>query len=179
MLRKAIRFLVVCLCLLAGISFAHADDSEGDRVMVEVGPYVYHWVDNTDHNQWPRVIGAEYETASHWLAGATSFKNSYYQEAALLYVGKRWFIPPVSESLYVKAIGALVYGYKKPYANKLPINHDGYGLAFAPVLGYQFGRAHVQIEFLGTGAGGSHSRVRYLEVSGKDVSDWPTSTDFS
>ena len=48
--------------------------------------------------------------------------------------------------------GALLYGYKKPYENKLPINHDGYGIAIVPVIGYQFGRANVQLEFLGTAA---------------------------
>ena len=141
----------ICLCLLAGVSFAHADIfDEGDRLMVQVGPYVYHRLDNTGHNQWPHIIGVEYETASNWLAGAVSFENSYYQDAALLYGGKRWFIPPISENLYVKVVGALVYGYKKPYEIKLPINHDGYGLAIAPVVGYQFGRANVQLVFLGT-----------------------------
>jgi hypothetical protein len=27
----------------------------GDRVMLEAGPYVAHWFDNTGHNQWPRT----------------------------------------------------------------------------------------------------------------------------
>ena len=96
--RIAIPFLsraVVCLCLLAGVSIVHADVfGQGDRVMVEVGPYVYHRLDNTGHNQWPHLIGVEYETASNWVAGAASFKNSYYQDAALLYGAKRWFVPP-------------------------------------------------------------------------------------
>lgn len=70
----------------------------------------------------------------------------------MLYGGKRWFIPPVSENLYVKVAGALVYGYRKPYENKLPINHDGYGLAIVPAVGYQFGRANVQLVFLGSAA---------------------------
>ena len=144
---------VVWLCLLAGVSFAHADVfAEGDRVMVEVGPYVYHRLDNDGHNQWPHVIGVEYETASHWVVGASSFENSYYQDAAMFYGGKRWFIPWVSENLYVKVLGALIYGYKKPHEHALPINRDGYGLAIAPVVGYQFGRANVQLVLLGTAA---------------------------
>lgn len=142
-----------CLCLLAGVSSSHADVfDEGDRVMVEVGPYVYHRHDNDGHNQWPHVIGVEYETASHWLAGATSFENSYFQDAAMLYGGKRWFIPGISENLYVKVLGALVYGYKKPHEHALPINHNGYGLAIAPVVGYQYGQANVQLVLLGTAA---------------------------
>jgi len=144
---------VFCLCFLSCVSFAHADVfGEGDRIMVEYGPYVYHRLDNTDHNQWPNLIGVEYETRSNWLVGAASFKNSYYQHAALLYGGKRWFVTPVSENLYVKLTGALVYGYKEPYEDKLPINHDGYGFAILPAVGYQFGRANVQFVFLGTAA---------------------------
>jgi len=139
------------LALLACMSTAHADlIDEGDRVMVEVGPYVYHRIDNSDHNQWPRLIGVEYETASHWLGGAASFRNSYYQNAAYIYAGKRWFIPSVNENLYIKLSAGLVYGYRKPYEDKLPVNHDGYGLGIVPALGYQIGRASVQLEFAGT-----------------------------
>jgi hypothetical protein len=141
------------LFLLACMSTAHADVfGEGDRVMVGVGPYVYHRIDNSDHNQWPRLIGVEYETGSHWLGGAAAFKNSYYQNAAFLYAGKRWFIPSVDENLYVKLTAGLVYGYRKPYEDKLPVNHDGFGIGIVPALGYQFGRANVQIQFLGTDA---------------------------
>ncbi len=144
---------VAWLSLLAGISVAHADVfGEGDRVMLEVGPYVYHRLDNTGHNQWPRLFGAEYETGSHWLGGAVSFRNSYYQNAAYVYGGKRWFIDSVDEKLYVKLSAGLVYGYKAPYEDKLPINRNGYGLGIVPAVGYQFGRANMQLVFLGTAA---------------------------
>lgn len=141
------------LSLLSCMSMSHADVfGEGDRVMAGVGPYVYHRIDNSDHNQWPRLIGVEYETGSHWLGGAAAFKNSYYQNTAFLYAGKRWFIPSVNENLYVKLTAGLVYGYRKPYEDKLPVNHDGFGIGIVPALGYQFGRANVQIQFLGTDA---------------------------
>ena len=144
---------VAWLCLFSCASIAQADVlGEGDRVMLEAGPYVYHLVDNTGHNQWPRLIGAEYETGSHWLGGVVSFRNSYYQNAAFLYGGKRWFIDAAEEHLYVKVGAGLVYGYKDPYANKLPINHNGYGLGIVPAVGYQFGRANVQLVSLGTAA---------------------------
>jgi hypothetical protein len=139
------------LALVYCTSTAHADVfGEGDRVMVEVGPYVYHRIDNSDHNQWPRLIGVEYETGAHWLGGAAAFRNSYYQNAAYLYAGKRWFIPSLNENLYIKLSAGLVYGYRKPYEDKLPVNHDGYGLGIVPALGYQFGRANLQLEFVGT-----------------------------
>ena len=66
--RSAIVFAcaVASFFLLTFMSIAHADVFwKGDCVMVEVGPYVYHWDDNTDHNQWPRLVGVEYETESH------------------------------------------------------------------------------------------------------------------
>ena len=142
-----------CLSFLACMSTAHADVfGDGDRVMVEFGPYVYHPVDNSGHNQWPNLLGVEYESGSHWLAGAAAFKNSYYQRAAYAYAGKRWFLDPVSENLYLKISAGLVYGYKDPYADRLPVNHNGYGLGIVPAVGYQLGRANAQIVFLGTAA---------------------------
>jgi hypothetical protein len=138
--------------LLAFLPMSQADVfGEGDRVMVEVGPYVYHFHNNTDHNQWPRLIGVEYETGSHWLTGFTAFKNSYSQETQFLYFGKRWFIDSIDENLYVKVAGGLVHGYKAPYDDKLPINSsNGYGLAILPAVGYQFGRANAQLVLIGS-----------------------------
>lgn len=141
------------LSLLACVSASQAGVfGDGDRVMLEVGPYVAHRIDNTGHNQWPRLVGVEYESGSHWLAGATAFRNSYYQNAAYAYAGRRWFLDSINENLYVKVSAGLVYGYKDPYEDRLPVNHNGYGLGIVPVLGYQFGRANAQIVFLGTAA---------------------------
>ena len=141
------------LALLACTALAHADVlGDGDRVMLEVGPYVAHWLDNAGHNQWPRLVGVEYETGSHWLGGAASFRNSYYQNAAYFYGGRRWFLDRVDPNFYLKVTAGLVYGYKAPYGDRLPVNHDGYGLGIVPALGYQFGRANAQIVFLGTAA---------------------------
>ncbi len=139
--------------LHACMSMAHADVfGDGDRVMLEFGPYVGHWDDNKGHNQWPHLVGVEWESGSHWLVGAAAFKNSYYQNAAYLYAGRRWFLDKVNPNLYVKLSAGLVYGYKDPYEDRLPVNNDGYGLGFVPAVGYQFGRANAQIIFLGTAA---------------------------
>src|SRR4051812_23405423 len=111
-------------CLLSACVSAGAEESsdipvddprDHERLMVEFGPYVYHRVDNTDHNQWPRLIGLEYEAASHWLGGAAFFRNSYYQNAAYIYAGRRWFMDYINENIYVKVSAGLVYGYKDPH----------------------------------------------------------------
>ncbi|HKQ25658.1 MAG TPA: hypothetical protein VJT81_14535 [Burkholderiales bacterium] len=136
--------------LLACVEMAHAGVfSEGDRVMLELGPYVAHWEDNQGHNQWPHLVGAEWESGSHWLVGGAVFKNSYYQDAAYVYGGRRWFLERVNPNLYVKLSAGLVYGYKDPYEDQLPINNKGYGLGIVPAVGYQFGRANAQIVLLG------------------------------
>ncbi len=143
------------LSLLTCMSMSHADVfGEGDRVMLEFGPYVWHRVDNSDHNQWPPYVGAEWESGSHWLLGAAAFENSYYQDAAYVYAGKRWFIDRVDPNLYVKLSAGLIYGYKDPNEERLPVNNNGYGLGIIPALGYQYGHAHAQIALLGFAAVG-------------------------
>jgi hypothetical protein len=139
--------------LLMCMSMAHAGVFDnGDRVMLEVGPYVAHRVDNDGHNQWPHLVGVEWESGAHWLVGAAAFKNSYSQRAAYAYAGRRWFLERVNPNLYVKFSAGVVYGYKDPYEDRLPVNKDGYGLGIVPALGYQLGRANAQIVFLGTAA---------------------------
>ncbi len=141
------------LSLLTCMSMAHAGVFvDGDRVMLQVGPYVFHRLDNDGHNQWPHLVGVEYELGSHWLGGASSFRNSYYQNAVYVYAGRRWFLDQVNPNLYLKISAGVVYGYKEPYEDRLPVNNNGYGLGIAPALGYQFGRANAQLVFLGTAA---------------------------
>jgi len=146
---KTTKFLAraaACLSLLMHLSAGHAYlIGEGDRGTVQIGPYVYHFVDNTDHNQWPRLFGLEYESGSHWLVGGVVFRNSYYQDATYIYGGKRWFVDAPDNHVYLKLTAGPVYGYKPPYDDKLPINHDGFGFGVAPALGYQFKRASVQL----------------------------------
>src|SRR3954470_12693086 len=104
----------VCLALFVEMSAVHAYlFEEGDRGMVQISPYVYHRIDNTDHNQYPRLFGLEYESAGNWLVGGLAFRNSYYQNSAFVYGGKRWFLDD-DERVYAKLAVGLVYGYKEP-----------------------------------------------------------------
>ena len=106
------------LSLVTCMSMSHAGVfGDGDRVMLQVGPYVFHRLDNDGH-----------------------------------YAGRRWFLDQVNPNLYVKISAGVVYGYKEPYEDRLPVNDNGYGLGIAPALGYQIGRANAQIVFLGTSA---------------------------
>ena len=143
---------------LAGLSLlcmsvAHAGVfTDGDRVMLQYGPYVAHFDDNSGHNQWPHLFGVEWESGSHWLLGAVAFKNSYHQQSAYAYAGRRWFLEQVNPNVYFKLSAGLIYGYKDQYEDRLPVNDNGYGLGVVPAFGYQFGRANAQIVLLGTAA---------------------------
>jgi hypothetical protein len=142
---------VVLAALFACTSIAHADVFEdGDHVMLQFGPYVYHTDSDTDHNNRPLLIGVEWEAPSHWELGINYFKNSFYQPCVYAYVGKRWFLPSADDGVYIKLTGGPLYGYKDPYEHKIPFNYRGLGLAVIPAIGYQYERASAQLVTLGT-----------------------------
>ena len=148
--------MIICC---AGMAMANAGlapagmFTEGDHVMLQAGPYVYHRDHDTQHNNLPLLTGVEWESASRWELGAARFVNSFNQPCAYLYAGRRWFLKDTGQQgLYIKITGGPLYGYKKPYEEKIPLNHHGVGLAILPAIGYQYGRANTQLVFLGTAA---------------------------
>ena len=130
---------------------AHADVfADGDHVMLQAGPYVYHRNYDPNHNNEPRLVGVEWESASRWELGASYFKNSFYQPCMYIYAGRRWFLRSPDNGLYFKLSGGPLYGYKEPYEDKIPVNDNGFGLAILPAIGYQHRRANAQLVILGT-----------------------------
>jgi len=131
----------------------HADVfTDGDHVMLQVGPYVYHYHHNDEHNDTPGLVGVEWESATRWEIGASYFKNSFSQPCVYLYGGKRWFWRAADEGPYFKITGGPLYGYKGAYEDKIPLNSNGVGLAIIPGVGYQYQRASAQLVILGTAA---------------------------
>jgi hypothetical protein len=142
---------LACVVLLACTPTAHADVfADGDRVMLQAGPYVVHWNNSPDHNEWPWLVGVEWESASRWEIGAAYFRNSFYQPSTYIYAGRRWFLHSEDQGFYAKLTGGLLYGYKDPYENKIPVNFNGLGLAVLPAIGYQYRRVNSQIVFVGS-----------------------------
>ena len=145
-----------CIALAALCAFtwtARADVfADGDQLMLQIGPYVYHHDNDTDHNNEPMLVGVEWESASRWEIGASYFKNSFDQPCVYLYAGKRWFLRSGDEGFFVKLTGGPLYGYKDPYEDKVPLNDNGLGFAIIPGIGYQYKRANAQLVILGTAA---------------------------
>jgi len=142
---------LACVALYACTLTARADVfADGDQVMLQAGPYVVHWNRSTDHNDWPWLVGVEWESASHWEIGAAYFRNSFNQPSTYIYAGKRWFLHSENQGLYAKLTGGPLYGYREPYEDKIPVNFNGLGLAVLPAIGYQYQRATTQIVFVGS-----------------------------
>jgi hypothetical protein len=147
----------VCLLLLAThltASFA-ADAAEGglitpgDVLMVQFSPYAMHFDEGPEHTGRPWLIGVEWQDKSRWLAGFSYFNNSFNQKCEYLYGGYTFSLGENFRNWYIKVTGGLIYGYKEPYEDKLPINHNGLAPVIIPGIGYRYNRFNAQVNLLG------------------------------
>ncbi|HEX4986595.1 MAG TPA: sn-glycerol-3-phosphate transporter [Burkholderiales bacterium] len=133
---------------------AAADSAAPDgRLTLVFGPYVYHYHDNEGHNDQPWLTGLEWGPQG-WPVdfGAVYFRNSFSQDSAYAYVGKRWFYDGRDHGVYLKLTGGPLYGYRDQYESKVPFNHNGLGWAIIPGIGYQYRAVDAQLVILGGAA---------------------------
>ncbi len=123
---------------------------EGDQYGFLLSPYAQHFRPSDEHKHvW--LVGLERERADHSLAGAAFFSNSFGQASVYLYPWGQTYRDLLGlESLYVKWTAGLLYGYRKPYEDKVPFNHNGFSPAIIPAVGWEFDNKYtVQLNFLG------------------------------
>jgi hypothetical protein len=135
----------------AGSGSAESTDipASGTRWHLAFSPYTYHYSHNPDHeNVW--LIGLERERADGALAGAMLFSNSFGQTSLFLYPWGRVYRDLYGvRGLYAKWSAGLLYGYREPYEDKVPLNHKGFSPGFIPALGYEFrGGQKLQVNVL-------------------------------
>ncbi|MCB1823800.1 MAG: hypothetical protein KDJ54_04140 [Candidatus Competibacteraceae bacterium] len=140
------------LALLAASKVRAGIFEEGDVLMVQGAPGVIHFNHDPEHADYSWLIGAEWQSPSRWVAGAAYFNNSFDQKCQYLYFGKFWPLEFIDSNLYFKLSGGVLLGYKEPYENKIPFNHNGVAPGAVPALGYRFGDFNVQVNLLGTAA---------------------------
>jgi hypothetical protein len=120
---------------------------------VEISPYTYHYSYNVEHRP-VRLIGLERETPDRWFVGGAYFSNSFGQDSGYVYMGRSYY--NVFESLprvYLKWSAGLMYGYKDPYEDKVPLNYKGFSPAIVPAVGWRFnGGWNAQVNVLGAAA---------------------------
>jgi hypothetical protein len=153
-------YLVAPLLLTCG-PVAASSGWDGDRerdqrgVLVLASPYTFHYseADPDEKRQRAWLFGVVGVRADGWLAGGAAFENSFGQPCAYGFVGRRYVEPFGWRNVYWTWTAGVVYGYRPPYQDKLPVNLNGWAPVVIPTVGYQLTR-QLSAEFivLGTSA---------------------------
>ena len=134
--------MAVCALLAMGDRPAHAqstislDLNKQPGWELLIGPFALHW-SNSDEHTYVVLLGIERAEADGWIWGLSAFRNSFGQPSAYAYYGYRWDNLFGNPALYFKLSGGVIYGYKEPYEDKVPFNHNGFGLGIIPAVGYR------------------------------------------
>ncbi|HSB48408.1 MAG TPA: ABC transporter ATP-binding protein [Burkholderiales bacterium] len=141
--------LAVAQLVIAAEAPAPDPAATGNIVMIQASPNVIHYHSSPEHADWSWMVGIEWQRPSDWLLGFTYFNNSYNQKCQYYYVGYVWKLSDRDPNWYLKLTGGLVHGYKDPYEDKVPLNHNGYSPGVIPALGYKWNRWSAQVNVLG------------------------------
>ena len=126
--------------------------STGATTRLIGSPYTYHYSRDPDHTN-VYMLGLERQRADGLVFGGSAFQNSFGQPSAYLYVGQRFDRLAGIEPLFAHVTGGLLYGYREPYQNKVPLNYKGFSPGIVPSLGWKFTpMLAAQLNFLGNSA---------------------------
>jgi len=151
--------LMCCLAWLLSVPVCRAADGlkmdgdpSGNIIMVQGAPGMVHFHSSSEHVRYSWLVGAEWLHPSRWLGGYSYFNNSFGQKSHYAYAGYWWPIDMLGPNWYFKFTGGVLHGYKDPYKEKVPFNHNGTSPGIVPGVGYKMGRFNAQLNILG-GAG--------------------------
>jgi hypothetical protein len=157
-LNKLIRIIpVVIVGYFAGAALAQVNASPEAApsavLHVQLSPFTYHYTYDSAHSDVV-MIGLEREHRDAKLDGAALFSNSFGQPCIYLYPwGHIYHSIGGFKDLSFKWSAGLIYGYKAPYENKVPLNYKGFSLGLVPALAYEFKPGwSAQMSFLGKAA---------------------------
>lgn len=152
---KPIRLLAAlgaALCVAPTMAQTPLLEDTGVIWRLGMSPYTYHWSHDTDHRD-VYMIGLERQDADKVVWGAAYFRNSFGQPSGYFYGGKRYDGILSREQLFAQWTAGMLYGYKPPFHNKVPLNHNGYSPGAVFSLGWQFSPTYsAQVNVLGTAA---------------------------
>jgi len=150
--------VLACVSVFGAAPPVFAADGEPSKSLPPQGtvtilgsPKVYHFDPDPEHVDWSWLVGIEWKQPdSRWHAGFSYFNNSFGQKCQFYYAGYSWRLSENHPNWYLKLSGGLIYGYKEPFEDKVPFNHNGYSPGIFPALGYKWDRWSVQLITLGT-----------------------------
>lgn len=124
----------------------------GDIWRVMVSPYTWHYHYSADHRS-VYMLGLEKQRADGLVVGGSWFRNSFGQPSAYVYAGHRFRNFTPYEPLFAQLTAGVLYGYKPPFENKVPLNHNGFSPGAVLSVGWQFTpMISTQVNFLGNSA---------------------------
>lgn len=124
----------------------------GDIWRVMISPYTLHYHYSADHRN-VYMLGLETQRADGMVLGGSWFRNSFGQPSAYLYGGHRFMNFSPYEPLFAQLTAGLLYGYKPPFEDKVPLNHNGFSPGAVLSVGWQFTpMLSAQVNFLGNAA---------------------------
>jgi hypothetical protein len=99
------------------------------------------------------MLGLERQHVGGFVMGASCFRNSFGQPSAYAYAGRRFDHFAVAEPLFVQLTAGVLYGYKPPFEDKVPLNRNGFSPGAVASVGWQFTPTwSAQLNFLGNAA---------------------------
>jgi hypothetical protein len=117
-----------------------------------ISPATLHYHYNEDHRH-VYMLGLERQRADGFILGASWFRNSFGQPSAYVYAGRRFENLTSYAPLFAQLTGGVLYGYKPPFENKVPLNRNGFSPGAVLSLGWQFTPMYsAQLNFLGNAA---------------------------
>lgn len=124
----------------------------GDRWRAMMSPATLHYHYSEDHRR-VYMVGLEKQHAGGFVAGGTWFRNSFGQPSAYVYAGRRFDNFTPYAPLFAQLTAGVLYGYKPPFENKVPLNNNGFSPGAVASLGWQFTPiVSAQLNFLGNSA---------------------------
>lgn len=118
-----------------------------------LSPHTEHAGRSEDHRRvW--LVGVERESAYGGLMGAGHFRNSFGQPSWYFYPwGGAYRSVFGVQPLFFKWSAGVIYGYKPPFEDKVPVNIGGFTPVIVPAVGWDFsGGVSAQMNVLGTAA---------------------------
>ena len=125
--------------------------SPGAVLMIQAAPGAWHLNSDPHHAEHSWLLGVEWLHGSRWLAGYSYFNNSFDQKSHYLYGGRWWPFNKNDTQWYFKLTAGVIAGYKEPYEDKIPFNHNGIAPGIVPGLGYKMNRWNAQLNLVGKG----------------------------
>jgi hypothetical protein len=136
---KRLKAALCSLLFAFGTSYTIPASALDEEVIqsIFVSPFTKHYNYNPAHRHvW--LVGVEQEFTGKALRGMAFFTNSFGQESLYLFpVGGRYDDLLGVDGFYAKWTAGVMYGYKAPYENKVPLNYKGFSVAVVPSLGYK------------------------------------------